>query len=338
MVRLFKKISKKTGMRPGSLVHVGEKHTDRVSIDLIDYRESEFYRAELDQIDEAFGYRDTDSISWINICGLHDTDNIEKIGEHYGIHPLIQEDILNTGLRPKSEAYEDYLYFGLKMIHFDSEDNLISEQVSFVCGPNYVISFQERRGDVFDRVRERVQKTVPRVRFMNSDYLVYSLIDAVVDHYYLVLEHIGERIEALEDKIVSQFVPELLEDVRDLKKELIYLRKVIWPLREAVGALERGDSQLLHDSTRPYIRDLYDHVIQVIDTVETFREMVTSQLDIYLTGVSNRMNEVMKVLTIIATIFIPLGFLAGVYGMNFDTSGSPFNMPELGFEYGYMMF
>jgi len=338
MVRLYKKLSKSAGMKPGALVHIGEKRIDKVKVGLIDYNETDFRRTELDSIDEILSLKDTPEVSWIDITGLHDISVIEKIGNHFGVHPLLQEDVLNTGLRPKFELSEKIGFFSMKMIYFDKEDQLLSEQISVVFGDKFVITFQEKEGDVFDKVRERIQKTVPRIRFMNSDYLAYSLIDAVVDSYYLVLEHVGEDIESLEDKIVSAFQPELLETVHDLKRELIYLRKAIWPLREAVGGFERDESDLLHDSTKPYLRDLYEHVVQIIDTVETFRDMVSSQLDIYLTGVSNRMNEVMKILTIIATIFIPLGFLAGVYGMNFDTSASPFNMPELGLKYGYILF
>ncbi len=338
MVKLYKKLSKSAGMKPGSLVHIGEQKVERVKINLIDYGETDFRRTEIAKIDDILSLKDTPEISWIDVTGLHDISVIGRIGDHFGIHPLIQEDILNTGLRPKFEMSEKSGFFSMKMIYFDNNEQLLSEQVSIVFGEKYVITFQERDGDVFDRVRDRIQKTVPRVRFMNSDYLAYSLIDAVVDNYYPVLEHIGEDIESLEDKIVSDFQPDLLETVHELKRELIYLRKAIWPLREAIGALDREESELLHDSTGPYLRDLYEHVIQIIDTIETFRDMVSSQLDIYLTGVSNRMNEVMKILTIIATIFIPLGFLAGVYGMNFDTSISPFNMPELGLKYGYIFF
>ncbi len=338
MVRLYKKISVKSGMHPGALIHVGERKAESVKIEIIDYNETAFRQIEPKSIEECLKYRDTPDITWINITGLHETGIVEKIGNHFGIHALIQEDILNTGHRPKIEVFDDYVFFSMKMIYFDPDEQLISEQLSLVFGKNYIITFQEKEGDVFSKVRERLQKTIPRVRFLHTDYLAYSLIDAVVDNYYLVLENIGEDIEELEDRIISDFRPELLEVVHGLKRNLIYLRKAIWPLREAVSGFERDESGLLHDITRPYIRDLYEHVIQIIDTVETFRDMTAGQLDIYMTGVSNRMNEVMKILTIIATIFIPLGFLAGVYGMNFDTSASPFNMPELGMKYGYIIF
>jgi magnesium transporter len=220
----------------------------------------------------------------------------------------------------------------------ENGDKLKSEQVSIVFGSNWVITFQETGEDVFGHVRKRLETTVPRVRLMTADFLAYTLIDAVVDHYFVVLEEIGERIETLDEEISENANAESLESIRDLKKRLIVIRKAVWPLREVIGALERTDSELVKDSTSPYIRDLYEHTIQVIDTVETFREMMSGLLDLYHTGVSNRMNEVMKVLTIFATIFIPLGFLAGVYGMNFDTAASPYNLPELGLRFGYPLF
>jgi magnesium transporter len=201
-----------------------------------------------------------------------------------------------------------------------------------------VISFQETGKDVFDYIRKRIEKTVPRVRFMWPEYLAYALIDAIVDHYYLVLEGIGERLEVLEDRLAEHTDTADLQTIRELKRELITLRKAVWPLREVIGGLDRAETPLIRDDMRPYLRDLYEHSIQVIDTVETYREMVSGLLDLYHTSVSNRMNEIMKVLTIFAAIFIPLGFLAGVYGMNFDTSAGPFNLPELGWRYGYLYF
>ena len=282
---------------------------------------------------------ETSTITWINIDGLHDVETIEKIGGHFGMHPLIMEDIANTGQRPKLETSEKHLFLVLKMLYCDPDNGEIrSEQFSFVVGNNFVISFQERVGDVFEPVRYRIRKTEPRVRFMNADYLAYTLVDAIVDGYFSVLEALGERIESMEDVLVNDPRPEHLETIHELKRELIVMRKAVWPLREVVGGLERLESDLIKDGTRTYLRDLYEHTIQVIDTVETFRDMVSGLLDIYMSSVSNKMNEVMKVLTIMATIFIPLGFLAGVYGMNFDTAASPFNLPELGLPYGYLMF
>jgi magnesium transporter len=339
MTLYIKKAKKKLGLKPGSVVYVGEKRVEKATIDIIDYTGSDLMEKRVDDIEECFPFKESPTMSWINITGIHETDIVEKIGKHFDMHPLVLEDIVNTGQRPKMEDTGEYIFVVLKMLYKADEDGELSaEQVSILFGKNWVITFQEKPQDVFDIVRKRIKRTVPRVRFMTADYLAYALIDAAVDHYFLALEDVGERIEALEDEIANNPKPESLATIRKLKKQLIFMRKAVWPLREVIGGLERSESKLIKDSTEPYIRDLYEHTIQVIDTVETFRDMVSGLLDLYHTGVSNRMNEVMKVLTIFASIFIPLGFLAGVYGMNFDTGASPFNLPELGFRFGYPMF
>jgi magnesium transporter len=337
--RFIKRVSKKKGLMPGSLVYVGDKAGTEPRISVIDYDEQRLTTADHITVENALEYLDKKTITWIDLCGVHDVDLVRRLGEAYELHSLVQEDILNTGQRPKFEESDDYLFLVLKMLHPDREDDRIEvEQVSFVIGPNYVISFQEKEGDVFDPVRERLRKTVPRVRFLGADYLAYALIDAVVDGYFLILETMGEKIEQVEERLLDEPKPEDLEQVHELKRELLIMRKAVWPLREVIGAISRSESKLIHAYTFPYLRDLYEHTIQVIDTIETFRDMVSGLLDLYLTSVSNRMNEIMKVLTIIATIFIPLGFLAGVYGMNFDTGSSPFNMPELHYRFGYPIF
>ncbi|MBI5640616.1 MAG: magnesium/cobalt transporter CorA, partial [Nitrospirae bacterium] len=232
---------------------------------------------------------------------------------------------------PKMEDYSDYLYIVLKMLYYDDKvKRIITEQISLICGPNFVISFQEGlEGDVFSAVRDRIRNNKGRIRKMGADYLVYSLLDAVVDNYFMILEKLGEDIEDLEEKLITKPTSETLHEIHYLKREMIFLRKAVWPLREVISGLERGESALIHESTRVYLRDVYDHTIQVIDTIETFRDMVSGMLDIYLSSISNRLNAVMKVLTIIATIFMPLTFIAGVYGMNFR------HMPELDWQYGY---
>jgi magnesium transporter len=339
MTPLIKRHSKKLGLKPGTLTFIGEQRAEQVKITVMDYDEENLTEKEVASVEECFEFRDSSTITWINISGIHEIPIIERLGEQFEIHPLVLEDILNTGQRPKLEETKEDFFIVLKMIYLKEGDTeFVSEQVSIIFGKNYVLSFQEREGDVFDFVRERIRKTVPRIRFMGADYLAYALIDAVVDHYFVALEHLGEQIEEMEDILISDPAPENLEQIHDMKRELIMMRKRIWPLREVVGGVDRSESKLIHDFSRPYIRDLYEHVIQVIDTVETFRDMVSGLIDMYLSSVSNKMNEVMKVLTIIATIFIPLGFLAGVYGMNFDPDASRFNMPELGFGYGYIMF
>ncbi len=339
MTKRVNRISKKLGLMPGSVIYVGTDRAEKVNIKIIDYTESEYQEKIASTVEECFPFKDSPTISWINVDGIHNTQIVEQIGSHFGMHPLVLEDIVNTGQRPKMEDATDYIFVVLKMLyHGKGDGDLMAEQVSVLFGNNWVITFQETGEDVFEIVRQRIKRTVPRMRFMHADYLAYALIDAVVDHYFIVLEKIGEQIETLEDEISESPKQESLETIRDLKKQLIFMRKAVWPLREVIGGLERIESTLIDDSTEPYIRDLYEHTVQIIDTVETFRDMVSGLLDLYHTSISNRMNEIMKVLTIFAAIFIPLGFLAGVYGMNFDTSISPFNLPELGFRFGYLIF
>ena len=301
-----------------------------MKITIIDYDEEKFQEKEVETIDEVFPFSDKSTATWINLDGIHQVDNIEKIGKHFKIHPLVLEDIMNTGQRPKMEDFNNYLFLVLKMLSYDEEENETkTEQVSLILSSNYVISFQESEGDVFDPIRERIRTDRGRIRKMGVDYLAYSLIDAIVDNYFMVLEKIGEKIEDIEDELVKNPTPEVLHTIHRLKRELIFLRKSVWPLREVISRLERWESPLIDKSIDIYLRDVYDHTIQVIDALETFRDMLSGMLDIYLSSVSNRMNEVMKVLTIIATIFIPLTLVAGIYGMNFRY------MPELDWVWGY---
>ncbi len=331
----FIKRSKKAGLPPGTLVHVGEQREAKVRISVIDYDEKTIEERVVENVEDVFSLRDTKTVSWINIDGVHDTDLIQALGDHFGLHPLILEDITSTGQRPKLEDYDDYLYVVVRMLAYDRERNdLSSEQVSVVLAPRAVISFQERPGDVFDMVRKRIRDG-KRIRKLGTDYLAYVLLDSVVDSYFAVLEAVGDHIESLEEELVTDPTQETLARIHALKREMLYLRKSVWPLREVVSGLDRGESPLIKKTTHVYLRDVYDHTIQVIDTIETYRDMVSGMLDTYLSSISNRMNEVMKVLTIIATIFIPLTFIAGVYGMNFNPEASPYNMPELAWYWGY---
>ena len=285
---------------------------------------------EAKDVEECFPFRDKPTVTWINIDGVDRVDVIEKLGKHFNLHPLALEDIVNTGQRPKMEDFLDYILLVLKMLYYDEkEGEFKAEQISLILGPNWVISFQENEGDVFDPIRERIRSDKGRIRKMGADYLVYVLMDAIVDNYFIILEKIGENIEEIEDNLVTNPAPETLQALHNLKRQMIFLRKSVWPLREVISRLERWESQLVNKSTDIYLRDLYDHTIQVIDAIETFRDMLSGMLDIYLSSVSNRMNEVMKVLTIIATIFIPLTLVAGLYGMNFKF------MPELEWPWGY---
>ena len=328
--RRIKRHSRKAGLPPGTLVHIGEKKAEDIRITLIDYSEESIQERVVEKVEECFPFKETPTVTWINIDGLHKIETIEKIGKNFELHPLILEDILNTGQRPKCEDYEKCLFMVLKMLRYDNESSSInSEQVSLVLGQNFVISFQEEVGDVFEQIRDRIHNAKGRIRKMSADYLAYALIDAIVDNYFLILEKMGEQIESMEEELIAKPSDKTVRKIHALKRELIFLRKSVWPLRELINSLQKTESSLITDSTGPYLRDVYDHTIQVIDTIESFRDMVSGMLDIYLSSISNRMNAVMKVLTIIATIFIPLTFIAGIYGMNFKY------MPELGWRWGY---
>jgi len=330
MTREMRKGHEKTGLAPGTPVYLGEPSDDPVRITLLDYNETRVLERQIDDPAEAASTRGSASVSWFNVDGLHDVESIESIAEPFGLHPLAVEDIVHTGQRPKAEEYEDSLFLVLRMLSYNDEAGRVDdEQVSFVIGPHWLLSFQQRAGDAFDGVRERIRNDRGRIRRAGPDYLAYSLIDAIVDQYFVVLERLGERVEALDEEVSERAEPRKLEEIRQLKREFLFLRKSIWPLREVLSGIQRGESPLFDEHTLIYLRDAYDHTIQVIDTVETYRDMMSGLLEVYLTNISNRMNEVMKVLTIIATIFIPLSFVAGVYGMNFA------HMPELSWRYGY---
>ena len=328
--RRIKRHSHKAGLPPGTLVHIGEKKAERMRITLIDYDDKNVQERVIEKVEECFPFKDVPTITWINIDGLHNIETIEKIGKHFELHPLILEDILNTGQRPKCEDYDNCLYIVLKMLTYNNEKKSIQpEQISLVLGSNYVLSFQEEAGDVFEPIRNRIRNAKGRIRKMSADYLTYTLIDAVVDNYFLILENIGEQVESMEEELIAEPSDTTVRLIHALKRELIFLRKSVWPLRELVNSMNKKESSLIDDSTQPYLRDVYDHTIQVMDTVESLRDMVSGMLDIYLSSISNRMNAVMKVLTMIATLFIPLTFIAGVYGMNFKY------MPELEWKWGY---
>ena len=322
--------SKKTGQSPGTLTHVGEKRVEDVTISVIDYDTATCNATQVANVEDCFPFKDTQTVTWIDVKGLHDTELIGKIGTHFGLHPLVLEDILHTSQRPKMEDFESYIFVVLKMLYYsESNQEFTIEQVSFILGDNFVISFQEAAGDVFDPVRERIRIAKGRLRKHGSDYLLYALIDAIVDGYFVILEKIGEKTEALEEILIKDPPPETLGAIHHLRSEAIFLRKSVWPLRDVINDLKGGDPALITEPVTIFFRDVYDHTIQVIDTIETCRDLVSGMHDMYLSAVSNRMNEIMKVLTIIATIFIPLTFIAGIYGMNFE------NMPELSWRWSY---
>lgn len=330
--RFIKKREKKIGLPPGTPVYTGEKKKGGIEISVIDYDKQQFRKKEYEKIEDCFDYKDTSTVSWINIDGVHQAEIIEKLGQFFKLHPLVVEDIMSPGHRPKMEEFEDYIFIVLKMLSYDKKEKRVKEeQVSLILGLNYVISFQERQGDVFNPIRERIKKGRGRIRKMGPDYLMHSLLDAVVDNYFLILEEIGEEIEELEEKLIDNSRPDTLQKIHSLKREMIFLRRSVWPLREVISGLQKSASDLIRRDTIRFLQDINDHTIQVMDTIEIFRDMLFSMHDTYLSNISNRMNEVMKVLTMIATIFIPLTFLAGVYGMNFKF------MPELSWRGGYFI-
>jgi len=330
MGRFIHRGSKKAGDAPGTATYIGRERETDVAITRFEYDDSDFDHERLDSPEDSFSSLESAKVSWINVDGVHDVQKVERMGGGFGLHPLVIEDLVHTGQRPKLDDYESHLFIVLRMLRWNAEaDEIDDEQVSIVLGPSWVLSFQERQGDVFDPIRERLMSNRGRIRKLGADYLAYALIDAVVDHYFAVLEALSDRIETLGEEMTTDPKRQDLEAIRYLKRELLFMRKSVWPLREVLASLQREESHLFSPSVRPYLRDLYDHTIQIIDTVETFRDIVSGLMDIYLSSVSNRMNEVMKVLTIIATIFIPLSFIAGIYGMNFDL------MPELRWKFGY---
>jgi magnesium transporter len=311
-------------------MHTGEHSTAEVVISLIEYDETQLAERTLTDIEECYESADGQQVAWINVDGLHDVDLIEKMGNHFKIHPLAMEDVVSTMQRPKVEEYDGHFFVIMRMLDFDPESEVLtSEQVSLIVGERFLFSFQERQGDVFEPVRLRLRTAKGKIRGRGADYLAYSLIDAVVDHYFRILEMVGDRIEELEDDVLTNMAPASMHRIHHLRREMLILRRAVWPLREAIGLLYRGEVRMVQEETRLFLRDAHDHCVQVIDTVETLREVLTGSMELYMSGVSNRLNEVMKVLTVISTIFIPLSFFAGVYGMNFEY------MPELGFRWGY---
>ncbi|MFQ5736718.1 MAG: magnesium/cobalt transporter CorA [Thermodesulfobacteriota bacterium] len=334
-MRLVKRRSEKAGLPPGEPVYVGTE-TGAVTVTAIEYDEKDYSIRVVDSVEECIPYKGKPSTTWINVDGLHEVRIIERLGSCFGLHPLTVEDILNTEQRPKMDMTGEYIFIVMNMLTYDDDAReLDSEQVSVILGENFVLTFREKRGDIFDAVRERLKTDKGRIRKAGADYLAYSLMDTVVDNYFKVLECIGEDIEEIEDELVSNPGKETVQSIHFLRRETIYLRRSVWPLREVISRLEREETALIRPGTSVYLRDIYDHTIQVVEAGETYRDLISGMLDIYLSSISNRTNEIMKVLTIFAAIFIPLTFIAGVYGMNFNTHASPLNMPELNSRYGY---
>jgi magnesium transporter len=318
------------GAPPGTLFYNGEERTDRVKITLIEYNETEFFEDVYFDLSDCLSHVKPNMVKWINVEGLHKTELVEAVGKIYNIHPLTLEDIVHVDQRPKFEDYEHYVVAIMKMISYTEQVN--SEQLAIVLLENTVISFQEpNNGDAFDIIRNRLRQGKGRVRKLGADYLAYALMDAVVDCYFTAIEKIGDKIEEIEEEIISDSDKKSLLELYHLKREMIYLRKQVWPMRDMINNMVRSETSLINPTSDIYLRDLSDHVTRIIDTVETYRDLLSGIMDIYLSTNANRMNEVMKVLTIMSSIFIPVTFIAGVYGMNFD------NMPELHTRNGYFI-
>ena len=320
------------GLQPGALVHIGEKKVDRVSFDVFKYDADDLAGKQTNDPEDCFVTKDSAELFWINVTGIHDADTIRRFGKYFELHELVQADIMNTDLRPKIEIAENYVFLILKMPHFEKDTGqLLIEQISIVLGKNYVLSFQEISSGVFDKIKERLRAGDGDIRKQGSDYLSYLLTDALIDNFFAVIEKIGERTETLEEELMSNPGPVTLQTIYILKRQIMVLRKTVWPLREAVGAFERTASGLVSAETKTYLRDAYSHAIQVMDTIESLRDVVGGMLDTYLSSVSNKTNDVMKTLTIIASIFIPITFIAGIYGTNFEY------IPELAWEGSYFV-
>lgn len=325
----IKHAAQKTGLPPGALVHIGEKKMEQSTIGLIQYDAQNFEETTIALEDLALP-KDKKKISWFNIDGVSDLVTIQNTGNTFKLHSLVLEDIVNTNQRPKIEFYDDHVFIVIKMLSLDKKSTTVqSEQVSLILKENTVITFQERPGDVFEILRDRLRHKKGKIRTKGSDYLIYALLDAVIDHYFFLIEAIGEKIETCEEDIINNPTPQILETMHILRHEVIFLSRSIRPLQDMLRDLLKEESSIFKKQTLLYFRDIYDHSQQIVESIETYRDVTAHMLDIYMSGMSNKMNQIMKVLTITATIFIPLTFIVGIYGMNFE------NMPELKWQWGY---
>lgn len=324
------KSTKALNQAPGTVTYVGTKDQVETTLEVIDYNGENYERFTSKNPEDAFRFEEKNSVTWVNIDGLSNTKEIVKVGQYYELHPLIIEDIVNTNQRPKIDEYQEYFFIVAKMLYFKNTGELENEHISIVLGKDYVLTFQEAGGDVFDGIRERLAKGKGKMRSKGADYLVFSILDAIVDHYFIVIEEMGDKVEAMEEQLFNtKPSDDITHEIQELKKTMLRIRRAVYPLREVVSRLEKVDGGLIQESTINYIRDLYDHIIQVSENIEIYREMTWGLMDMYMTTISHKMNEVMKVLTIMASIFIPLTFIAGIYGMNFAY------MPELDEPYAY---
>ncbi|CAB1075598.1 magnesium transporter [Alkalispirochaeta odontotermitis] len=333
MARFLKKREESKGLSPGSLVFIGNKKVENVRIRAIDYDGTQLIEDELKEIAQGAQFKGINTVTWINVDGLHDLKLMKEIGDTFDLHPLLLEDIPNTGQRPKLEEFDNCLFLVLKMLRYDEDKQMIiSEQLSMVLGDTLLLTFQEQPGDVFEPVRERIRKKKARIRGSGIDYLAYALLDCVVENYVFIVERLGEQIEDLEEEVLENAEPAVLEKINTFKREMNFIRKSVRPARESIIQLAKLDTELINGQTVPFLKDLQDLITQAAEAIDTYRDMLSDQLNLYNSVMSNRMNEIMKVLTIFAAIFIPLTFIAGIYGTNFEY------LPELKFKYSYYIF
>jgi len=331
--RSISRRSKKIGLPAGSMVYIGEQKVEKVKLSAIDYDQTQLTIREVISLGELSELRKIPTSTWVNVTGLHEVETLQELARLYEIDLLVMEDILNTDQRPKVEIHDAYLFLVLKTINYDKDHESISiEQVSMILGDKFLLTFQERENPVFYPIRDRMKDPGSRLRRNGADFIMYALLDVIIDHYFLVMEKQGEKVQQLEDIVIVKPEQSIMIAIQKMKREMIVLRRAVWPLREVLHNLLREDISLIHKPTIPFLRDIYDHVIQILDTIETHRDITSGILEIYLSSISNRMNEIMKILTLIATIFIPLTFIAGIYGMNFEW------MPELKWRWGYAGF
>jgi magnesium transporter len=317
-------------MEPGSLIHIGKVYADRAKISIVEYSKDSFIEKDDATLQEALHYIESPQITWINVQGIHDTNLINALGKAFGMHPLVMEDILNTTQRAKLDDYKQYLYIVLRLLNYNTElQEVNGEQISILVKNDCLVTFQESDKDLFKSIRERIRKPNTKIREMGTDYLCYTIIDWIIDQHFTILEKVDDKLETLEEDLLDNPHIGILLKIERTKREIILLRKSVWPLRDLISQFNRIETPLIHESSRVFMRDVYDHTIQLIDTIESFRDIVSGMLDLYLSNLTQRTNEIMKVLTVVSTIFVPLTFLASLYGMNFD------NIPELHAQYGY---
>jgi magnesium transporter len=324
------------GTAPATLTLRSEASRSKPVVTLVEYNAESIEERKIERVEDLFHCKTNNKVNWINVDGLGDIELLRAIGGHFGLHPLALEDVLNTGQRPKLEEYDNHFFIVAQMVFCEGKGDVSFEQVSIFLGRNFLITFQEEgTRDVFEAVRARLRNGRGFARKMGHDYLAYALLDAVVDHYFPVLESLGEVIEDLEDELVERPVRSCVMRLHELKRIFLQLRRSAWPEREVLNAMSRDESGLITHETKIFLRDCYDHTIQIMDVIESYRDLTSGMMDLYLSSLGMRTNEIMRVLTVVTTIFIPLTFIAGVYGMNFDTAASPYNMPELKHPYGY---